>query len=79
MRTERSVMYKTPRKNDSVVDRSLIDIRLKPRGLTSIRQHLFSRDSINSHDDICLSEETMNLTGNVSEHKNTSVLNYCML
>ncbi|XP_043600324.1 uncharacterized protein LOC122575448 [Bombus pyrosoma] len=62
MRTERSVMYKTPRKNDSV-DRSLTDIRLKPRSLTSIRQHLFSRDSISSHDDICLSEETMNLTG----------------
>lgn len=78
MRTERSVMYKTPRKNDSV-DQSLTDIRLKPRSLTSIRQHLFSRDSISFHDDICLSEETMNLTGNVSEHKNISVMNYCML
>ncbi|KOX79727.1 Serendipity locus protein alpha [Melipona quadrifasciata] len=62
MRTERSVMYKTPNRNDSL-NRSLIDTKLKPRNLTSIRQHLFSRDSISSHDDICLSEESINLTG----------------
>ncbi|KAK1122573.1 hypothetical protein K0M31_009018 [Melipona bicolor] len=62
MRTERSVMYKTPNRNDSL-NRSLIDTKLKPRNLTCIRQHLFSRDSISSHDDICLSEESINLTG----------------
>ncbi|XP_043789084.1 uncharacterized protein LOC122713024 isoform X1 [Apis laboriosa] len=62
MRTERSVMYKTPCKNDSL-DRSLIDEKLKNRSLTTIRQHLFSRDNISSHDDTCLSEERMNLTG----------------
>lgn len=69
MRTERSVMYKTPNRNDSL-NRSLTDTKLKPRNLTSIRQHLFSRDSISSHDDICLSEESINLTGNVHEYKN---------
>ncbi|KAF3429749.1 hypothetical protein E2986_04976 [Frieseomelitta varia] len=62
MRTERSVMYKTPNRNDSL-NRSLTDTKLKSRNLTSIRQHLFSRDSISSHDDICLSEESINLTG----------------
>ena len=71
MRTERSVMYKTPNRNDSL-NRSLTDTKLKSRNLTSIRQHLFSRDSISSHDDICLSEESINLTGNVivREYKN---------
>lgn len=64
MRTEHSVMYRTPCKNDSI-DRSLADVELKTRSLTTIRQHLFSRDSIGSHDDTCLSEESMNLTGNV--------------
>ncbi|OAD51930.1 Serendipity locus protein alpha [Eufriesea mexicana] len=62
MRTEHSVMYRTPCKNDSI-DRSLADVKLKTRSLTTIRQHLFSRDSIGSHDDTCLSEESMNLTG----------------
>lgn len=71
MRTERSVMYKTPCKNDSL-DRSLIDEKLKNRSLTTIRQHLFSRDNISSHDDTCLSEERMNLTGNVYKCKNIS-------
>lgn len=64
MRIERSVMYKTPRKSD-LVDVYSIDVRLESRNLINIRQHLFSRDSISSHDDICLSEESMNLTGNV--------------
>ncbi|XP_076164701.1 spitting Image [Ptiloglossa arizonensis] len=62
MRIERSVMYKTPRKSD-LVDVYSIDVRLESRNLINIRQHLFSRDSISSHDDICLSEESMNLTG----------------
>lgn len=62
MRTERSVMYKTPCKNDSL-DRSLINEKIKNRSLITIRQHLFSRDNISSHDDTCLSEERMNLTG----------------
>ncbi|XP_017889894.1 uncharacterized protein LOC108630862 isoform X1 [Ceratina calcarata] len=63
MRTERSIMYKTPHKGDCP-DQSEIDrpTRLKNRNLTTIRQHLFSRDSINSQNDICLSEETINLT-----------------
>lgn len=64
MRTERSIMYKTPCRNDSV-DQSLIDGTFKLRNLTTIRQHLFSRDSISLQDDICLTEESMNLTGNV--------------
>ncbi|XP_043265845.1 uncharacterized protein LOC122405283 [Colletes gigas] len=61
MRTERSVMYKTPRKTD-LADQSTIDNKLESRNLTNIREHLFSRDSISSHDDICLFEESMNLT-----------------
>lgn len=62
MRTERSVMYKTPRKIDCT-DQSFTNDKLKTRNLTNVRQHLFSRDSISSYDDICLSEESMNLTG----------------
>lgn len=61
MRTERSIMYKTPCKNDTV-DRSTMDRSLKLRNLTTIRQHLFSRDSISLHDDVYLSEESLNLT-----------------
>ncbi|XP_034179709.2 spitting Image [Osmia lignaria lignaria] len=61
MRTERSIMYKTPCRNDSV-DQSLIDGTFKLRNLTTIRQHLFSRDSISLQDDTCLTEESMNLT-----------------
>ncbi|XP_054004273.1 uncharacterized protein LOC128890089 isoform X1 [Hylaeus anthracinus] len=61
MRTERSVMYKTPRKPDPV-DQSSVDIRLESRNLTNIRQHLFSRDSMSSQEDTYLSEESMNLT-----------------
>ncbi|KOC59148.1 Serendipity locus protein alpha [Habropoda laboriosa] len=60
MRTERSVMYKTPHKDDSSIKN---ESRLNTRNLTTIRQHLFSRDNIGSHDDICLSEESINLTG----------------
>ncbi|XP_076677393.1 spitting Image [Andrena cerasifolii] len=62
MRMERSVMYKTPRKIDSTEQPSM-DVRLRTNSFTNIRQHLFSRDSISSRDDICLSEESMNLTG----------------
>lgn len=64
MRMERSVMYKTPRKIDSTEQPSM-DVGLKTNSFTNIRQHLFSRDSISSRDDICLSEESMNLTGMV--------------
>ncbi|CAK9794608.1 Serendipity locus protein alpha [Anthophora plagiata] len=60
MRTERSVMYKTPHKDDSSIRN---ESRSNTRYLTTIRQHLFSRDNIGPHDDICLSEESMNLTG----------------
>nr|XP_033342722.1 serendipity locus protein alpha isoform X1 [Megalopta genalis] len=61
MRTERSVMYKTPHRNDSL-DRSTKTAQLKTRNLSNVRQHLFSRDSISSQDDICLAEESINLT-----------------
>ncbi|XP_078039263.1 spitting Image [Augochlora pura] len=61
MRTERSVMYKTPHRNDTL-DQSTKSAQLKTRNLSNVRQHLFSRDSINSQDDICLAEESINLT-----------------
>nr|XP_033342954.1 uncharacterized protein LOC117230022 [Megalopta genalis]XP_033343018.1 uncharacterized protein LOC117230057 [Megalopta genalis] len=61
MRIERSVMYKTPHRNDSL-DRSTKTAQLKTRNLSNVRQHLFSRDSISSQDDICLAEESINLT-----------------
>ncbi|XP_031847326.1 spitting Image isoform X2 [Nomia melanderi] len=61
MRTERSVMYKTPRKDNSI-GRTSKNNRLKTRNLSNIRQHLFSRDSISSQDDIYFSGESINLT-----------------
>lgn len=65
MRTERSVMYKTPHKdNVSSIGRASKNSKLKTRNLSNIRQHLFSRDSISSQDDIFLSGESINLTGN---------------
>ncbi|CAL7938357.1 unnamed protein product [Xylocopa violacea] len=63
MRTERSVMYRTPHKNDLIERFSSNNVKSKTRNLSTIRQHLFSRDSISSQDDICLSEESMDLTG----------------
>ncbi|KZC11106.1 Serendipity locus protein alpha [Dufourea novaeangliae] len=62
MRTERSVMYKTPCRDDSI-DQSLRNCKSKTRNLSNIRQHLFSRDNISSSDDMCFSEESINLTG----------------
>jgi len=35
------------------------------RNLSSIRQHLFSRDSSSIHADFDIAEESMDLTGNI--------------
>ncbi|XP_015610441.1 uncharacterized protein LOC107275131 [Cephus cinctus] len=61
MRTERSVMYKTPRKAENSEDTSMRN-ELKMRNLSSIRQHLFSRDSFISQDNLDLSVESIDLT-----------------
>ncbi|KAJ8682268.1 hypothetical protein QAD02_018060 [Eretmocerus hayati] len=59
MRTEWSVMYKTP--NTDKVQKILPNVS-KRRNLSSVRQHLFSRDSFSQNPDIDLSSESLNLT-----------------
>ncbi|KAG7200682.1 hypothetical protein KM043_001235 [Ampulex compressa] len=60
IRCERSIMYKTPRgDNDAASSKN----KLKMRNLSSVRQHLFSRDSISSNVDFDLSNETFKLSG----------------
>ncbi|XP_051160457.1 uncharacterized protein LOC127281010 isoform X2 [Leptopilina boulardi] len=56
MRSEQSVMYKTPKRNDHKDE-------LQIRNLSSVRQHLFSRDSFIRSDSIDLSAESLDLTG----------------
>lgn len=56
MRSEQSVMYKTPKRNDHKNE-------LQIRNLSSVRQHLFSRDSFIRSDSIDLSAESLDLTG----------------
>ncbi|XP_043282915.1 uncharacterized protein [Venturia canescens] len=61
MRTDRSIMYKTP-KNSEIRNVTTHENRLKMRNLSCIRQHLFSRDSFISQNEIDLSNESLELT-----------------
>lgn len=56
MRSEQSIMYKTPKRSD-------LKNGLKLRNLSSVRQHLFSRDSFINSDSVDLSAESLDLTG----------------
>ncbi|XP_011707227.1 PREDICTED: uncharacterized protein LOC105462387 [Wasmannia auropunctata] len=61
LRSEHSVMYNTPRKSKNVTE-ACVKNEMSLRNLSSIRQHLFSRDSFSVHLDFDIAEETMDLT-----------------
>ncbi|XP_023289259.1 serendipity locus protein alpha isoform X2 [Orussus abietinus] len=61
IRTERSIMYKTPR-NTEAHDQSLTKNELKMRNLFNVRQHLFSRDSFTFQREIDLTTESLDLS-----------------
>jgi len=68
-------MYNTPHKNKNITE-SVIKNNMSLRNLSSIRQHLFSRDSFSIHADFDIAEESMDLTGNILEkdHPNKNVI-----
>lgn len=64
LRNEHSVMYNTPHKMKDAAE-SIVKSETTVRNLSSIRQHLFGRDSFAAHDsNIDISEESIDLTGN---------------
>jgi len=75
LRSEHSIMYNTPYKNKNITE-SAIKNNISLRNLSSIRQHLFSRDSFSIYADFDIAEESMDLTGNILEkdHPNKNVI-----
>ncbi|KAL6264078.1 hypothetical protein P5V15_004157 [Pogonomyrmex californicus] len=61
LRSERSIMYNTPHKNKDVAEIA-VRSEMSSRNLSSIRQHLFSRESFSIHVDFDIAEESMDLT-----------------
>lgn len=64
LRSEHSIMYNTPHKNKDTIE-PIVKSDISLRNLSSIRQHLFSRDSFKVHTNIDISEDSMDLTGTV--------------
>lgn len=64
MRTERSIMYKTPRNTEKkkLTQQSVEKREFNSRNLACVRQHLFSRDSFLSQSELNLSKESLDLT-----------------
>ncbi|XP_043464871.1 uncharacterized protein LOC122500158 [Leptopilina heterotoma] len=56
MRSEQSIMYKTPKRLE-------LENQLNSRNLSSVRQHLFNRDSFKSDNSTELFDESLDLTG----------------
>lgn len=69
LRSEHSIMYNTPHKNRNATEPDVkSDVSL--RNLSSVRQHLFSRNSFKVQIlNIDISEESMDLTGTVYSKK----------
>ncbi|XP_011880589.1 PREDICTED: uncharacterized protein LOC105569054 [Vollenhovia emeryi] len=61
LRSEHSVMYNTPRKSKRVAGPA-VKSEMSARNLSTIRQHLFSRDSFSIRADYDIAEESMDLT-----------------
>ena len=60
MRLEQSVMYKTPK--GAKANGEILTNELKLRNLSSVRQHLFSRDSFLNNGSIDLTAQSLDLT-----------------
>ena len=64
MRTEWSVMYKTPQTPYSCKTTNINQNKLKMRNLSSVRQHLFSRDTFLEDSEANFSNDSLDLTSN---------------
>jgi len=64
LRSEHSIMYNTPHKDKNTTE-SAVRNEVSLRNLSSIRQHLFSRNSFTANSNIDMSEESLSLTGNI--------------
>lgn len=71
LRSEHSIMYNTPHKNRNVAEPAIKN-ETSPRNLSSIRQHLFSRDSFSIHSDFDIAEESMDLTATLEKITSSS-------
>ncbi|XP_033215623.1 uncharacterized protein LOC117172011 [Belonocnema kinseyi] len=60
MRLDQSIMYKTPK--EATENGEIVTNELKLRNLSSVRQHLFSRDSFLNNGSIDLTAESLDLT-----------------
>lgn len=63
LRNEYSIMYNTPHKNKDAME-PVAKNEISLRNLSSVRQHLFSRDSFAINTNIDISEQSIDLTGN---------------
>lgn len=61
LRSEHSIMYNTPHKNKNATE-LVVRNEVAFRNLSSIRQHLFSRNSFTANSNIDMTEESLNLT-----------------
>lgn len=64
LRNEHSIMYNTSHKNKNATE-PIVKSDISFRNLSSIRQHLFSRDNFKVNTNIDISEDSMDLTGTV--------------
>lgn len=75
LRNEHSIMYNTPHKNKNATE-SVVKSDISFRNLSSIRQHLFSRDNFKVNTNIDISEDSMDLTGTVYLKESFTDRNY---
>ena len=75
MRSEQSIMYKTPKRNGHANGDSVKN-ELRLRNLSSVRQHLFSRDSFTNKSSIDLSAQSLDLTGRKIHFSNQNYLKF---
>ncbi|XP_015174876.1 PREDICTED: uncharacterized protein LOC107065558 [Polistes dominula] len=62
IRTEQTIIFKTPQKMAKDIDEQSMQRKLKSRHLSNVRQHLFSRESFMQQSEINFSSETIDLT-----------------
>ncbi|XP_034937784.1 serendipity locus protein alpha [Chelonus insularis] len=68
MRSEKSIMYKTPKTQKSKnLQMSMDNMRIKRRNLSCVRQHLFSKDSFVLHKDVDLTVVSLDLSGTLEK------------
>lgn len=75
LRNEHSIMYNTPHKNKNTTE-PVVKSDISLRNLSSIRQHLFSRDDFKVNTNIDISEESMDLTGTIYLKESFTDRNY---